>query len=73
MPYDATTIQLILDRATDNLAAIMASPKPSYNIDGQQVSWTEYHDMLTRQIQWANDELRSEGPYFKTDQVIQSL
>lgn len=42
MPYDAATIQLILDRATDNLAAILASPKPSYAIDGQNISWSEY-------------------------------
>lgn len=73
MPYDVATIELIRNRATETLAAIMQSPKPSYSIDGQQVSWTEYQEMLTRQIRWAADELARAAPYFKTDQVIQSI
>lgn len=39
-----------LDQAIANitlqLANVTANPKPSYNVDGEQVQWTEYQQML---------------------------
>jgi hypothetical protein len=42
------------ERTLDNLIAIREqitrSPKPTYDIDGQEVKWTEYLDAVTKQI-----------------------
>jgi hypothetical protein len=47
------------------LAGITANPKPTYSIDGQQVSWTEYHTMLVAQMKLLNDLLQVEGGPFE--------
>src|SRR6266446_5663964 len=33
-----------------NLAAITAVPKPSYQLDGESYSWSEYYQILTDQM-----------------------
>ncbi len=42
-----------LDQAIDNLAAVLAqvtaSPKPTYQVDGENYQWTEYVQMLMTQ------------------------
>lgn len=42
------------ERTLDNLIAIREeitrSPKPTYDIDGQEVKWTEYLEAITKQI-----------------------
>lgn len=62
--YMATTssdIQALIDakvaliqQIISNLADLLASPKPSYSIDGQSVSWSEYQsnlvDMQVREV-----------------------
>jgi hypothetical protein len=62
MPTDAEQIATIKSQALANLVAITATPKPSYDIDGQEVSWTEYHDMLQKQVAWADTQLAGETP-----------
>lgn len=57
MPYDVATLTQIRDRAADNLNAVLANPKPTYSIDGQSVSWTEYMERLKAEIDWATGEL----------------
>ena len=32
------------------IAELTLSPKPSYTIDGQKVDWTDYLEMLLRQV-----------------------
>lgn len=48
-----------LTEARDNAAArlkeVLASAKPSYQIDGQNISWTDYTRMLGEQIRGLND------------------
>lgn len=43
-----------LTTARDNIAArlaeITANKKPSYNVDGQEIKWTEYFVGLTNQL-----------------------
>jgi hypothetical protein len=43
-----------LDTAIANVALqivnVTANPKPSYNVDGEQVQWTEYLEMLQSQL-----------------------
>ena len=50
MPSDAEQLATIKSQILATLVTITAGPKPSYNIDGQQVSWTAYHKMLIDEI-----------------------
>lgn len=54
----------ITSNLRERLKEITANPKPSYDIDGQKVSWNEYQEMLLEAI--AKAEAReglAEGPY----------
>jgi len=42
---------------SERLVEITTSPKPSYNVNGQQVSWTEYSKALTEQLDKLNDAI----------------
>lgn len=62
------TRQQNLTTALDNLAAILveitADPKPSYEIDGQKVLWTEYQKMILEQMETLQAlETTSSGPF----------
>jgi hypothetical protein len=63
MATDAENIATIKSNALATLAEITASPKPSYNIDGQSVSWTEYQKMLMEQVGWADGQLNNTDPF----------
>lgn len=56
-----------LTTARDNFAAklaeVSASPKPTYNIDGQSVSWTEYYKFLSDQVERLNVQISSGDPF----------
>jgi hypothetical protein len=39
------------------------SPKPSYTIDGQHVSWTEYVQSLQETIEWCDVKLAGYRPF----------
>ena len=46
MPSDAEQIAVIKRQTLALIAAITADPKPTYQIDGQKVSWGEYLGQL---------------------------
>lgn len=56
-----------LTTARDNfaakLAAISTSPKPTYTIDGQTVSWNDYYRMLMDGINSLNEQLAAGEPF----------
>jgi hypothetical protein len=45
------------------LAEVSASPKPTYNIDGQSVSWTEYYRFLSEQVERLNKQINDGEPF----------
>jgi hypothetical protein len=51
------------DNLATKLASVTASPKPSYTIDGQTVSWTEYYKMLMDGINSLNEQLAAGEPF----------
>lgn len=59
------TVTENLTTAKENLAAklaeLTASPKPSYSIEGQSISWGEYYSMLTAQMKAINELLNQEA------------
>ena len=43
---------------------IVSKPKPSYNIDGQEVKWSEYLKQLDASIERIDEDLNKfEGPF----------
>ena len=60
---DADTIRTIKSQALANIAEITASPKPTYSIDGQSVSWTQYLAELQKTIDWCDSQLADEEPF----------
>lgn len=66
------TILSDLQTARENfaaqLASISASPKPTYDIDGQKVSWTEHYKFIRDSIRQLDEDIeaekrRNDGPY----------
>ena len=44
------------------IAEMTANPKPSYNIDGQSVLWTDYLKQLRATVDWCDQQMaRSAG------------
>lgn len=62
-----------LATARDNFAAKLAEisvdPKPSYSIDGQSVSWTEYYRFLSEQVDKLNAQIAAGEPFEIEHQV----
>lgn len=55
------------ESAAARLKEVLAAPKPSYSIDGQQVSWTQYTEMLRRMVAQLTQDIAdaeaAEDPY----------
>ena len=60
--------------ARANIAArlreITATPKPSYSIDGQTFSWTEYFEALARQYRSLGELAGAQDEYFEQTQLF---
>ncbi|GHT10202.1 hypothetical protein FACS1894170_01930 [Planctomycetales bacterium] len=39
------------------IAEVTVNPKPTYQIDGQSVHWTEYLKELQKSVDWCNRQL----------------
>ena len=59
MATDAEQIATIRSNLLSALATESANPKPSYNIDGQQVDWNGYRTAILGQIAALNALLSS--------------
>jgi hypothetical protein len=61
---DLTDLQEIKSNIIARLKEITAKPKPSYDIEGQEVRWQEYFDSLTKRLKDLNELIALEdGPY----------
>ena len=63
MPTDLEQIQTIKARTLDQLADLRTSPKPTYTLDGQHVSWETYLTSLQRTIDWCDEKLAGYEPF----------
>lgn len=43
-------LMTIRDQLEDRLAEVTLAPKPTYTVDGQNFQWTQYTEMLRKQI-----------------------
>lgn len=60
---DVDTLKTIKTQTLALLADLTESPKPSYNIDGQQVSWMAYQKLLFDQLESLNKQIAAEEPF----------
>jgi hypothetical protein len=60
---DATTIATIKTQTLAIIAEITATPKPSYSIDGQSISWGEYLRQLQDTVAWCDKQTAVEEPF----------
>lgn len=60
---DQEQIQSIRQQTLAQLIELRANPKPSYSIDGQTISWTDYASSLERTIDWCDTKLLALEPF----------
>ena len=63
MPSDLEQIQTIKSQTLALVAQITAEPKPSYSVDGQKVSWSEYLARLQATVDWCERKLAGREPF----------
>ena len=63
MATDVEQLQAIRGQTLAQLVALRANPKPSYSIDGQQVSWESYAESLQRTVDWCDEKLSGSDPF----------
>ena len=57
MPTDAEQLATIKSQTLALLVDLTENPKPSYNIDGQEVEWTEYRRSLMLDLKEINQQI----------------
>ena len=70
MPSNLDNLQQIKSNLIAKLEEVTQCPKPTYSIDGQSVSWTEYYKMLMEQIKSINELIQMEDPYIIKSIVV---
>lgn len=63
MPSDIEQLASIKSQTLALIAAITANPKPTYEVDGQRVAWTDYLRRLQETVAWCDERLAAEGPF----------
>jgi len=63
MTSDADQVRAIKSQSLQILAEITASPKPTYDIDGERVAWNDYLERLRETVEWCDRQLQAEEPY----------
>lgn len=68
---DLTDLQQIKSNLITRIKEVTSEKKPSYDIEGQQVSWNEYLDTLMKQLGKINALIMGEqGPYEEATQAF---
>ena len=60
---DREQIESIRAQTLAQLIDLRANPKPTYSIDGQTVSWTDYIRSLQETIDWCDAKLIGLAPF----------
>lgn len=60
---DQATLAAIKSQVLALMAAITENPKPSYSIDGQSVSWSDYLSQLRESVEWCDRQLARAEPF----------
>jgi hypothetical protein len=60
---DRQQIESIRSQTLAQLVDLRANPKPTYSIDGQTVSWTDYVRSLEETVDWCDAKLIGLAPF----------
>jgi len=63
MATEQEQLQRIKTQTLGLIAELTANPKPSYQLDGQEVAWTEYLRQLRETVAWCDQRLAAEEPF----------
>lgn len=63
MADEKQQVTTIRNQALTQLEQVLASPKPSYSLDGQRISWQEYEESLRKTIDWCDQKLLGYQPF----------
>jgi hypothetical protein len=63
MSSDLEQLQTIKSQTLALIAELTANPKPTYYLDGQTVSWSEYLARLQATVDWCQRKLAGEEPF----------
>ncbi len=63
MSTETQQVATIRSLTLAQLETLRADPKPSYSIDGQRVSWTEYIESLQQTVDWCDRKLEGYEPF----------
>lgn len=63
MATDLEQIATIKSQSLARIAEITASPKPSYDVDGQKVQWSEYLKQLQDVVAWCDQQTAAGEPF----------
>lgn len=71
MPTYTENLIIIRNQVAQTLADITANPKPSYTLTDETYSWTEYQDMLFRQLEKLDGLIAQSQPYeIRTRRIV---
>ena len=62
MPTDLEQLQTIRSQTLARIAEITVQPKPTYELDGQSVAWSDYLAQLQATVDWCERRLAGEEP-----------
>lgn len=63
MPTDAAQITTIRTQTYALIVDMTLNPKPSYDIDGQSISWANYLKQLQATINWCDQQEIGNAPF----------
>ena len=63
MPSDQQQIETIKTQTLQQIVDLRVNPKPTYTIDGQNVSWESYLESLQNTVDWCDKKLAQYDPF----------
>ena len=63
MPSDLEQLRIIYSQTLAIIAQLTSDPKPSYTVDGQTVSWSDYLAKLQETVDWCEKKLAGQEPF----------
>ena len=63
MPSDLEQLRIIYSQTLAIIAQLTSDPKPSYTVDGQAVSWSDYLAKLQETVDWCEKKLAGQEPF----------
>ncbi len=67
---DVSALRVIRSQCLALIAELTLRPKPSYELEGQAVSWSEYLARLKDVVEWCDHKLAAAEPFELRSQAV---